>query len=83
MNATPQANPSYVPTLFSVVEVIDTTDKVERSFLVNYSDHETKVWLTKTLIWCLTNDKMMTVERATPDDIATKRLFTPRPGETA
>jgi len=78
MNVAAQQNPNFIPTLFSLVEIIDPEEKVEREFLVNYSDHETKLWLTKTLIWCLTNDRMMTVERATEEDIKTRRLFTPR-----
>jgi hypothetical protein len=71
-------NPTYKASLFSIVEVISSEDKVERSYLVNYSHHGTKLWLTRVIIWCLTNDKMLTIEEATAEDVATRLLFTPK-----
>ncbi len=68
------------PSLFSLV-TITGKDVPVREFLINYSHHDTKVWLTKTLIWGLMNERQINVARATARDIETKQLFTPRPFE--
>ena len=68
---------TYQPSLFSMVTIIGKNEE-DREFLVNYSSHGTKVWLTKTLIWALTNDREVSIMRATPDEVATRPLFTPK-----
>lgn len=71
-------NPNYQPSLFSIV-TIKGGDVPDREFLVNFSDHNVKVWYTKTLIWGLTNGREITIARATSSEVESRQLFTPRP----
>lgn len=68
---------TYQPSLFSMVTIIGDKEE-DREFLVNYSNHTTKIWLTKTLIWALTNNREISIMRATPEEVATRPLFTPK-----
>lgn len=68
---------NYQPSLFSVVKITGGKDP-EREFLINYSDHNTKVWLTRTMIWGLTNGRTVSIVRANTKDIESRQLFTPR-----
>lgn len=70
-------NPNYQPTLFSIVKIVGE-GWPDKEFLVNYSDHNTKVWLTKTTIWALTNGRSLSIVRAATKDIESRPLFTPR-----
>lgn len=70
-------NANYQPTLFSVVRIIGG-GVPDREFLVNYSDHNTKVWLTKTTIWALTNGRTLSIVRAATKDIEARPLFMPK-----
>lgn len=65
-------------TIFAIVSTI-LGDDVEKEFLINFSHHDTKLWLTKTTVWCLTNDRILEIRPASPKDIQTKRMFIPTP----
>lgn len=70
-------NSNYQPTLFSVVKIVgEGVD--DREFLINFSEHDTKVWYTRTLIWGLTNARTISIVRATQKDLESRPLFTPR-----
>lgn len=68
---------NYQPSLFSVVKITGGEDPA-REFLINYSDHNTKLWLTRTMIWGLTNGRTVSIVRANTKDIESRQLFTPR-----
>lgn len=70
-------NPNYQATLFSVVK-ISGEGAPDREFLVNFSNHETKVWLTKTMIWGLMNGKTVSITRASQRDTESRQLFIPQ-----
>lgn len=70
-------NANYQASLFSVVKVKGEGFE-DREFLVNYSNHATKIWFTKTMIWALTNGRQISITRASTRDIESRPLFTPR-----
>lgn len=71
--------PNNTPaSIFCVVAVVDPdSGDVEREFLINYSHHGTKLWLTKTIVWCMTNDRQLEICAATNKDMRTRQLFIP------
>lgn len=69
---------NLVPSIFALVTVRELKDDaVVDEYLVNYSNHPTKLWLTKLHVWALTNDKKLIIERATSDQISGRTLFSP------
>ncbi len=69
--------------IYAIVAVIAENDVCEREFLINYSHYETKLWLTRTLVWCLLNSRTLTIEEATEDDLKNRKLFIPSAKEVA
>lgn len=65
------------PSIFAVVTIEFENGDVEREFLINYSHHETKLWLTRTQVWALTNERVVYIQRASESDIASKKQFIP------
>lgn len=77
---------SSAKSVLVVVDIFDNKasgreeyDPPETSFLVNYSDHDIKLWFTRTMIWAMSNDKSIEINKASQKDIETMRIFSPRP----
>lgn len=67
--------------IYCVVEVweagSDSAD-VEKEYLVNFSDYTTKEWLTKLLVWGLTNKKEILIKPASSEDMDSMKMFVPK-----
>lgn len=66
--------------IYCIVEVWEENEDVdvEKEYLVNFSDYVTKEWLTKLLVWGLTNRKEILIKAASSDQMSSMRMFVPR-----
>lgn len=70
--------PNSPSALFAFIEVLTDDDEVDREYLVNYSHPSVKAWLTRMTVWALLNDRSVSMEKATDEDIKTRPLFHPK-----
>lgn len=66
--------------IYCIVEVWeqDAEDEPERSYLTNFSDFKTKEWLTRLLVWGLSNKRELIIKPASPEEMTSMRMFVPR-----
>lgn len=64
--------------IYCVVEVWTSDDELEKDYLVNYSDHNTKEWLTRLLVWGLMNSREILIKAATEAEMTSKKMFMPK-----
>lgn len=69
--------PQHQSSIYTIVTIITEDDETEREFLVNYSHYETKLWLTRTIVWCVLNQRTLQIELATEEDIRSRKQFIP------
>lgn len=63
--------------IYSVVEVwLD--EKLEKEYLVNYSDFKTKEWLTRLLVWALMNKHEVLIKPAGETEMNSMKMFVPK-----
>jgi hypothetical protein len=67
--------------IYCLVEVWETDDEVEKEYLVNFSDFKTKEWLTKLLVWALSNKREVLIKPATEAELSSMKMFVPRDKE--
>ena len=64
--------------IYCVVQIYLEDEEVEKEYLVCYSDFKVKEWLTKTLVWALTNQREVTIKPASDIDMNSMRMFVPK-----
>lgn len=64
--------------IYSIVEVWIDDDEMEKEYLVNFSDYKTKEWLTRLLVWGLTNQREILIRAASEAEMTSKKMFSPR-----
>lgn len=69
--------------IYCIVEVWEPDNDLdaEKEYLVNFSDHQTKEWLTRLMVWALTNTREVLIKPATEAEMSSMRMFVPREKE--
>ncbi len=71
--------------IYCLVEVWETDNELdaEKEYLINFSDYKTKEWLTRTMVWALTNQREIVIKPATEAMLNSMKMFVPRDKVTA
>lgn len=64
--------------IYSVVEIWQDQDTVEKEYLINFSDYKTKDWLTRLLVWALMNKREVLLKPASPEEMGSMKMFVPK-----
>lgn len=66
--------------IYCVVEVWEDSEQheAEKEYLVNFSDFQTKEWLTRLMVWALTNKREILIKAATEVEMTSMRMFVPK-----
>ena len=66
--------------IYCVVEVWEPGNELEaeKEHLVNFSDYKTKEWLTRLMVWALTNQREVLIKPATEAELTSMRMFVPK-----
>lgn len=66
--------------IYCVVEVWEAGNdlEAEKEYLVNFSDYKTKEWLTRLMVWALTNTREVLIKPATEAEMSSMKMFVPK-----
>lgn len=70
--------PIYIELLVLERNEDDEEDTILQKYNLNFSDLETKMWMTRTFTWAMKNDKI--IEMSPLKDISDKYIWSP-PGK--
>jgi len=66
--------------IYCLVEVWESDNELdaEKEYLVNFSDFKTKEWLTRLMVWALTNQREVVIKPATEGMMTSMKMFVPK-----
>lgn len=66
--------------IYCLVEVWESDNEIdaEKEYLINFSDFKTKEWLTRLMVWALTNQREVVIKPATEGMMSSMKMFVPK-----